>query len=100
MANACDNFFNRPKDSYRPLACRPIVVTTRTLGGHGAANKAELFFVTKPNTIREHATLDLLFIPPTWLVEAVNQNQLKSVRETVDGHIRITQEGHTRVVTT
>ena len=66
MGHVCDTFINRPKGSYRPLACKPIVVTTRELRGTGAANKQDLFFLIKPNTFREHATIDLLFTHPPY----------------------------------
>lgn len=97
MGTPCDNFVNRPKGSYRPLACKPIVVTTRELRGTGQANKADLFFLMKPNTFREHATIDLLFTHPNWLVQAVQQ-QTRFPRITVNGHVRVTVGGHPRVV--
>ena len=97
MGHVCDTFINRPKGSYRPLACKPIVVTTRELRGTGAANKQDLFFLMKPNTFREHATIDLLFTHPLWLRDAVIETQ-RFPRETVNGHIRVTTDGHTRVV--
>lgn len=82
MSSLCNNFINRPIGSYRPLRCRPIVVTTRELRGTGLANKQDLFFLTKPNTIREHATLDLLYPAPFYVVNEVNskksQTALKS----------------------
>ena len=97
MGNPCDNFLNRPKTSYRPLACKPIVVTTRELTGHGLANRLDLFFITKPNTIREHATVDLLYPTPNWLNNIIHP-VTRFVRETQNGHIRVTKGGHTRVV--
>lgn len=97
MTTPCDNFINRPKNSYRPLACKPIVVQSRELTGTGAVNKQQLFFLTKPNTIREHATLDLIFPTPSWLIQAI-QTKTRFVRETKNGHIRVTQGGHTRVI--
>lgn len=72
--DVCRTFLNRPTGSYRPLRCKPIVVTTRELRGHGNANKADLFFLMKPNTFREHATIDLLFGHPFWLRQAVLQH--------------------------
>ncbi len=63
----CDNFIDTPVGHYRPLACKPIVVQTRELRGTGLANKQDLFFLTKPNTIREHATIDLLFPSPAFI---------------------------------
>lgn len=96
MGHVCDTFINRPKGSYRPLACRPIVVQTRELRGTGAANKQDLFFLIKPNTFREHATIDLLFTHPLWLRDATLVLQ-RYERETTGGHTRETVGGHTRV---
>ena len=96
MAKLCSNFRNAPPGSYRPLVCRPIVVTTRKLSGHGLANRQELFFVTKPNTIREHATLDLLYPHPSWLVNAITPDSL-FVRKTSDDKTRLTDMSLIRV---
>lgn len=63
----CDIFINRPITEYRPLACRPVTVTTRELTGTGRANKSDLFYMTKGNTMREHATIDLILLVPDWL---------------------------------
>jgi len=46
---------------------------TRDIMGTGKANKADFFFLTKPNTIREHATLDLLYPTPNWLKFALQR---------------------------
>lgn len=92
--SVCDNFINRPIGSYRPLACRPIVVQTRELRGTGAANKRDLFFLTKPNTIREHATIDLLYTAPFWLREAVTPDL------TIVDNARITSDSKVRVIDT
>ena len=97
MGHVCDTFINRPKGSYRPLACKPIVVTTRELRGTGAANKQDLFFLIKPNTFREHATIDLLFTHPPWIVQAL-QPESRFARETNNGFIRLTDEGNQRDV--
>jgi len=76
MSSLCDTFLNRPIGSYRPLRCRPIVVITRELRGTGLANKQDLFFLIKPNTFREHATIDLLFPTPFFVQEEVNRKKL------------------------
>jgi len=94
--NVCNTFINRPINSYRPLACKPIVVQTRELRGTGQANKNDLFFLTKPNTIREHATIDLLFTHPNWLREAVQETTL--VRVTANGFTRVTDLGLVRIL--
>ncbi len=96
MTNICNTFLNRPKNSYRPLACKPIVVTTRELTGTGAQNKQELFFLTKPNTIREHATIDLLYTAPSYVVQAQLALTIFT-RATSQGERRITSDGKTRV---
>lgn len=72
--DVCNNFINRPANSYRPLACKPIVVTSKEIPFTGQQNREFYFFLTKANTIRESATLDLLFPHPEWLKRAV-QNQ-------------------------
>jgi len=87
----CKTFLNRPKNSYSPLGCKPIVVTTRILRGTGAQNKQELFFLTKPNTIREHATIDLLYIPPSFVVQA---------NLPITEFVRVTSQAETRVIDT
>ena len=96
MAKLCSNFQNVPPGAYRPLVCKPIVVTTRTFGGHGLSNRQELFFVTKPNTIRERATLDLLYPTPPWLQEAVTPDTV-FVRKTSEGETRLTDMSLIRV---
>ncbi len=98
--SVCDNFINRPVGSYRPLACKPIVVTTRELRGTGDANKRDLFFLTKPNTIREHATLDLLYPTPFWLREAVTPDVtlVNNARITSDAKVRVIDTALIRVV--
>jgi len=64
----------------------------------GDANKREVFFLFKPNTLREHATLDLIYPQPQWLVRDI-ESALVSVfvRITVSGDTRITVSGDTRV---
>lgn len=95
----CATFINRPVGSYRPLACKPIVVTTRELRGTGLANRQDLFFLTKPNTIREHATIDLLYPAPFFVREAVTPTvQLPdNARITINGFARVIDTGLIRV---
>ena len=65
----------------------------------GDANKQEFFFLTKPNTIRERATLDLLYIHPQWLVRDIESKLvvLSFLRITATGETRITVSGDDRV---
>ena len=88
--------FRNNRLGYVPLSCRSVTVDTRTLTGTGAANKQELFFITKPNTIREHATLDLLYTHPPWLVRALQPGTL-DIRVTSDGRTRVTSDDLERV---
>lgn len=67
MVNVCNIFQNQSSSGYQPLVCKDIVATTRTIGGRGKQNKANYFFLMKPNTIRENATIDLLYPTPFWL---------------------------------
>ena len=90
------NLFRNNKNGYQPLACKEVIVTDRILQSHGAANKQELFFVTKSNTIREHATLDLLYTHPPWLVRA-RQRLSYAVRVTSTGKDRTTSDGKLRI---
>ena len=93
----CKIFVNRSNDSYKPLACKPLTVKNRTITGHGLQNKLEYFYLTKPNTIREHATLDMLYPVPLWLRNSPLQKQYISERETPDGSKRITADGSLRI---
>lgn len=97
MTHACSLFQNQPLNGYRPLACKRDVITTRDIGGTGAANKQEFFFLTKPNTIRERATIDLLYPTPSWLVTALQKTSLIFVRATINGQARVTTDGFLRV---
>jgi len=95
----CKTFLNRPSSSYIPLACKQPVITVREITQGGNANKQEVFFLFKPNTLREHATLDLIYPHPQWLVRDI-ESQLavtSFVRITVSGDTRITVSGDTRV---
>lgn len=99
MSSLCDNFINQPAGLYRPLACKPIVVQTRELKGTGYANKQQFFFLTKPNTIRENATIDLLYPTPSWYETNINNPIVipDNTRVTTQGAIRIIDTGLIRV---
>jgi len=95
----CKTFINSSPNSYRPLACKPVVVNSRELTKSGLANRQELFFLTKPNTIREHATVDLLYPIPLWLKREVdNPSVVPAYARVTSGHaIRIVDFGLIRV---
>jgi len=88
----CKTFLNRPRSSYTPLACKQPVITMREMTKGGDANKQEFFFLTKPNTIRERATLDLIYPHPQWLVREIEGKDIVLVFE------RVTTGGETRVI--
>ena len=99
MAGLCQTFMNVSNAAYKPLACKTDVVTTRVIGNTGKANKAEFFFLTKPNTIRERATVDLLYPTPAWLKRALQKGVIPPLeRITVGGFQRITTLGFIRVL--
>lgn len=93
IAPLCRTFLHVSAAAYKPLVCKDIIFTSRTIGGHLQQNRAEFFFLTKPNTIREHATLDLLFPTPTWLQFRVQSRKLRV------SFNRITTAGNTRITT-
>jgi len=94
----CKTFLNRPRNSYTPLACKQPVITMREMKFSGDANKRFMFFLFKPNTLREHATLDLIYPHPQWLVRDIESSLISVfVRITVSGDTRITVSGDTRV---
>ena len=97
-SDLCNIFVNRSRNSYKPLRCKPITVDTRTIGETGRANKQAYFFLMKPNTIRENATLDLLYPTELWLRKAATDVVLTLTRVTVAGDTRITVDGDIRVV--
>jgi len=99
MTHACSLFQNQPIGGYRPLACKQDVITTRDIGGTGVANKLEFFFLTKSNTIRERATVDLLYPTPPWLVKALQKTTTIFARATINGQARVTTAGFLRVTT-
>ena len=87
---------NNRTGGYTPLSCRPQITETVTLTGHGLENRQQLFFYTKANTIRERATLDLLYPAPFWLVRA-RQRLSFGNRITSTGQNRITSHGRQRI---
>ena len=95
----CKTFLNRPSSSYIPLACKQPVITMREMKFSGNANKQFMFFLFKPNTLREHATLDLIYPHPQWLVRDIESklSVLSFLRITVGGNTRITVSGDDRV---
>ena len=95
--NVCKVFINVPKFSYKPLVCKTDVIETRDIRGTGKANKADFFFLTKPNTIREKATLDLLYPTPNYLKFALQKGLGAFARVTSGGFSRVTTAGFLRV---
>lgn len=95
----CKTFLNRPSNSYIPLACKQPVITMREITQGGDANKREVFFLFKPNTLREHATLDLIYPQPEWLVREIESSLIVTefLRITTSGDTRITVSGDDRV---
>lgn len=73
MVKVCDIFQFQSKNAYQPLVCKDIVATTRTIGGRRQQNRNNYFFLMKPNTIRENATIDLLYPTPLWLKLALQK---------------------------
>ena len=90
--NLCKVFLRQQPGAYKPLVCKDIIAGTRSIKGTGQANKLDYFFLMKPNTMREYATLDLVYTHPTWLKFAV-KSRLR------DNFVRITPEGFTRITT-
>ena len=92
-------FLNRPNSSYIPLGSRPVVISTREIRNTGRANKQEFFLLTRPWTIREKATIDLLYPTPDFVRNALNDKKriLSFTRITVGGNTRITVSGEERV---
>lgn len=93
MTSFCGRF---PKNGYQPLSCKPRIITSRVLHSHGQQNRNELFLLTKPNTIREHATLDLLYPIPGFIKEIKGELAFET-RITSEGAIRVTDTSLIRV---
>jgi hypothetical protein len=92
-------FLNRPNSSYLPLRDKFPIATTRLIGKTGRQNKQEFFFLTKPHTIREKATIDLIFPTPSWLQADLDGKFKKQIftRITVTGDTRIIDGGLIRI---
>lgn len=74
MSNGiCKEFINLPEDGYKPLACKPLTVTSEgDIGGRGLENAYKFFFLAKRDTIRENATLDVIFPTPNFIRNSRN----------------------------
>lgn len=69
----CNEFVNLSNDGYKPLSCKPLtVVTVDDIGGHGLENAYKFFFLAKRDTIRENATLDVLYPTPRFITNYRN----------------------------
>lgn len=98
--NLCRVFLRQTQNAYKPLVCKEPIANTRNIKGTGDANRQDFFFLLKPNTLRERATLDLLYPHPTWLKLAVqSKNATTFVRLTRTGLTRITTASFVRVTT-
>ncbi len=98
--NLCRVFLRQQPGAYRPLVCKDIIADVRSIKGTGQANKLDFFFLLKPNTLREYATLDLIYTHPLWLKQAVQRRQRDNfVRLTAGGFTRITTDSFVRVTT-
>ena len=92
-------FSNVPPGSYKPLAFKYPVIENRLITKGGIANAQEFFFITKGNTIKERATLDLLYPTPLWLKRLLKTQAVNTFdRITPEGYTRITPDGFLRVV--
>ena len=74
--STCREFINLDPDGYKPLACKPITVQSEDdIGGHLLENAYKFFFLAKRDTIREHATLDVLYPTPNFIVNHRNSRK-------------------------
>lgn len=102
MVKVC-TFFNAAQQerrqplAYEPLVCKNPIAETKTITGRGLENKQQYFFLMKPNTMREHATLDMLYPTPFWLRLALQKTRLLAQRITTGGNNRITTNDFLRV---
>lgn len=100
MSSLCKTFLNVSAGAYKPLVCKDIIFTSRGIKGTGKANAADFFFLLKPNTLRERATLDLLYPTPIWLKFQIQRRGRPTfVRATEGGFTRITTASFIRVIT-
>ncbi len=72
----CKEFINLSNDGYKPLACKPLtVVSENDIGGRGLENAYRFFFLAKRDTIRENATLDVIFPTPNFIKNQRNMRK-------------------------
>lgn len=76
------------------MGCKQPVITTRFITKGGNANKQEMFFLYKANTLRERATVDLLYPTPNWLKDEIYGKLI------ITTFTRITDAGETRLIDT
>lgn len=94
----CRVFLRQPPGAYKPLVCKEVIANTRSIRGTGQVNRLDYFFLMKPNTMREYATLDLIYTHPQWLKTAVQgAGRQQFVRATAGGFTRITTNSFVRV---
>lgn len=101
----CNAFVNVDLDEYRPLACKPIIAPVEDdIGGHLLDNAYRFFFLAKRDTIKENATLDVLYPTPNFIKKARFDRTPPKVefvkRVTTDSKTRVTTTGQIRAVTT
>lgn len=97
-SDLCQVFLRQPPGAYKPLVCKEIIADTRSIKGTGQVNRLDFFFLLKPNTLREYATLDLVYPHPSWLQSAVQSSgKMQFVRLTTGGFTRITTNSFIRV---
>jgi hypothetical protein len=89
MATSSGQFLNKP----------PTIQVVDNIGGRGRVNKQNFFYLTIPNTIREKATLGLIYPTPAVIRKALDDKKRvpQFVRITVGGNTRITVSGDDRV---
>lgn len=96
----CRVFLRQAPGAYKPLVCKEVIANTRSIRGTGQVNRLDYFFLMKPNTMREYATLDLVYTHPQWLQSAVQSRGKQTfVRATAGGFTRITTNSFVRVTT-
>ncbi len=70
----CKEFINLPENGYKPLACKPLTVKSEDdIGGRRLENAYRFFFLAKRDTIRESATLDVIFPTPPFITNYRNR---------------------------
>jgi len=67
-SGVCKFFINLSDNSYKPLACKPLTVTSEDdIGESGINNAYKAFFLMKRSTSRESATIDMLYPTPNFV---------------------------------